>query len=44
MFWVEASSITLNTELIRLDLVYGIGYGDDIQKAKAILQEIVEAE
>ncbi|MDX1617130.1 MAG: mechanosensitive ion channel, partial [Candidatus Promineifilaceae bacterium] len=27
--------------LIRLDLVYGIGYGDDLQKAKAILEEIV---
>jgi len=32
-----------DTELIRLDLVYGIGYGDDIQKAKAILQEVIEA-
>ena len=32
------------TELIRLDLVYGIGYGDDILKAKQILQEIVEAD
>jgi small conductance mechanosensitive channel len=31
------------TELIRLDLIYGIGYGDDLLKAKRVLQEIVEA-
>lgn len=30
-----------DTPLIRLDLVYGIGYGDDILKAKRILEEIV---
>jgi len=29
-------------EWIRLDLVYGIGYDDDLLKAKQILQEIVE--
>jgi small conductance mechanosensitive channel len=32
-----------NTPLVRLDLVYGIGYGDDILKAKRILEEIVFA-
>lgn len=32
------------TELIRLDLVYGIGYGDDILKAKKVLQQILAAE
>lgn len=31
-------------ELIRLDLVYGIGYEDDLRKAKRILQEIIEAD
>lgn len=30
-----------STDLIRLDLVYGIGYGDDLLKAKRILEEIV---
>jgi len=29
------------TELIRLDLVYGISYSDDVRKAKRILEEIV---
>lgn len=29
------------TELIRLDLVYGVSYADDIRKAKSILEEIV---
>ena len=29
------------TELIRLDLVYGISYADDVLKAKKILEEIV---
>jgi small conductance mechanosensitive channel len=33
-----------NTPLIRLDLVYGISYGDDVLKAKRILQEIVESD
>jgi small conductance mechanosensitive channel len=32
------------TELIRLDLTYGIGYGDDLLKAKRILLEIAEAD
>lgn len=32
------------TELIRLDLIYGIGYADDLLKAKRILQEIIEAD
>jgi small conductance mechanosensitive channel len=32
------------TELIRLELVYGISYGDDLLKAKRILREIVEAD
>jgi small conductance mechanosensitive channel len=32
------------TELIRLDLVYGIGYEDDILKAKKVLQQILEDE
>lgn len=32
-----------NSPLIRLDLVYGIGYGDDVLKAKRILEEIVLA-
>ncbi|MCI0399354.1 MAG: mechanosensitive ion channel [Chloroflexi bacterium] len=32
------------TELIRLELVYGIGYGDDLLKAKRILREIAEAD
>jgi small conductance mechanosensitive channel len=32
------------TELIRIDLIYGIGYGDDILKAKSILMEIAQAE
>ncbi|MGD8805088.1 MAG: mechanosensitive ion channel [Chloroflexota bacterium] len=31
-----------DTELIRLDLVYGISYSDDIGKAKRILQEIID--
>jgi small conductance mechanosensitive channel len=31
-------------EWIRLDLVFGIGYGDDLLKAKRILQEIVAAD
>jgi small conductance mechanosensitive channel len=30
------------TELIRMDLTYGIGYGDDILEAKRILKEIAE--
>lgn len=30
-------------EIIRLDLVFGIGYDDDIQEAKAILEEIVNS-
>jgi len=29
--------------LIRLDLIFGIGYGDDIKKAKEILKEIVQS-
>lgn len=29
--------------ILRVDLVYGIGYGDDILKAKKILEEIVTA-
>ena len=29
-------------EIIRVDMVFGIGYEDDIRKAKAILQEIVD--
>lgn len=28
----------------RIDLIYGIGYDDDIDKAKAILREIVESD
>lgn len=32
------------TELIRLELVYGISYGDDIRKAKTILEEIIRNE
>jgi len=32
------------TELIRLDLIYGIGYGDDLLKAKKVLQQIVDDE
>jgi small conductance mechanosensitive channel len=32
------------TELIRLDLVFGIGYGDDLLKAKRILTEILTEE
>lgn len=28
----------------RVDLVFGIGYGDDIDKAKALIQSIVEAD
>lgn len=32
------------TELIRLDLVYGIGYGDDILKAKKVLEQILADE
>lgn len=32
------------TEWVRLDLVYGIGYGDDLLQAKQILQEIVQAD
>lgn len=31
-----------DTELIRLDLVYGISYSDDIGKAKRILQQIID--
>jgi small conductance mechanosensitive channel len=31
-----------NTELIRLDLVFGISYSDDIGQAKRILQQIVD--
>jgi len=31
-------------EWIRLDLVFGIGYGEDLLKAKRILQEIVAAD
>ena len=30
--------------LIRLDMVFGIGYGDDLLKAKQILQEIITAD
>lgn len=33
-----------DTDMIRLELVYGIGYGDDILKAKQILREIVEGD
>ncbi|MFO7540044.1 MAG: mechanosensitive ion channel [Chloroflexota bacterium] len=29
------------TELIRLDLTYGIGYGDDLLQAKRVLQQIL---
>ena len=32
------------SELIRLDLIFGIGYGDDLLKAKRILLEIVQAD
>ncbi len=32
------------TELIRLDLTYGIGYDDDLLKAKQVLLEIAQAE
>jgi small conductance mechanosensitive channel len=32
------------TELIRLDLIFGIGYGDDILNAKKVLQQIVDDE
>ncbi len=32
------------TELIRLDLIYGIGYGDDLLKAKKVLQQILADE
>lgn len=32
-----------DTPLIRIDLVYGIGYSDDVLKAKRILEEIVVA-
>lgn len=28
-------------DLLRLDMVFGIGYGDDLLKAKAILEEII---
>lgn len=28
----------------RIDMVFGIGYGDDIKKAKQILQQVVEAD
>ena len=28
----------------RVDMVFGIGYGDDLKKAKQLLQEIVEAD
>ena len=30
--------------LLRLDMVFGIGYGDDLLKAKRVLQEILHAE
>ncbi len=30
--------------VIRLDMVFGIGYGDDLLKAKAILQELLDAD
>jgi small conductance mechanosensitive channel len=33
-----------NTPLIRLDLVFGIGYGDNLLKAKHILQDIIAAD
>jgi small conductance mechanosensitive channel len=33
-----------DTELIRIDLVFGISYSDDIGKAKRILQRIIEEE
>jgi small conductance mechanosensitive channel len=32
------------SKLIRLDLIFGIGYGDDLQKAKRILLEIVQSD
>jgi small conductance mechanosensitive channel len=32
------------TEWVRLDLVYGIGYGDDVLKAKRVLEELVNAD
>ncbi len=32
------------TQLIRLELVYGIGYSDDLLKAKRILLELVQAD
>ncbi|MFH1701080.1 MAG: mechanosensitive ion channel domain-containing protein [Candidatus Zixiibacteriota bacterium] len=31
-------------EMRRVDLVFGIGYGDDIRQAKSILEEIVKAD
>lgn len=33
-----------DTPFIRLDLVFGIGYGDDLLKAKRILEDIITAE
>ena len=43
---VMSSNITnySKTDLVRLDLTYGIGYNDDILKAKRILEEIVHGE
>lgn len=32
------------TDWVRLDLVYGIGYGDDVLKAKRILEELISAD
>lgn len=31
-------------EVRRVDLVFGIGYGDDIAKAKALIQEVIQAD
>ena len=30
--------------LLRVDMVFGIGYGDDLQQAKVILQELVQSD